>query len=195
MPKSKIRDEDEARRMLEEGTSYPKMVEFYRKKYNTETSEMMWSRAHKRLLGTPRRLKRMPLRRPNPRVFPWIEADEDEDGNPRKAHGWKYRQALEAVERIEDGIPVDQAELVQLAKVKAELEKGDLVIDYDDKSRTFHTVPRRDGIDKGWIRDPFWGNDGKPVPIEELRGYLRDEAIEEGYPFNPKELAMPPIKK
>lgn len=191
MARSKIVDEAEALEMLEGGATYPKMVDFYRERYHIETTPSMWSRFFHRATGKVR-LQRVKLRRPNPRVFPWLEADEDEDGNPRETHGEEYRQALGVVERIEDGTRVDQAELVRLARVKAELEKDDLVIDYDQESNTFHAVPRREGIDEGWIRDPFLDDRGNPVPIEELRGYLRDEAIEDGYPFDPKELAAPP---
>jgi hypothetical protein len=55
MRRSKIVDEVEARHLLiDEGWTYPQMVDLYRDKYEVETSVSMWSRFAKRSGGASR---------------------------------------------------------------------------------------------------------------------------------------------
>jgi hypothetical protein len=198
--KSKIRDEEEARRMLRAGTTYAEMVRYYEDVYHVKTSEMLWSRAYKRLVsdGEPKRLGRRlaTIGHYGSRNVPWILVGEElPDGTEAGFAGSKYLRALETVDAIESGRKATRRELAQLAEVKAELEAGNLVIDYDEDAHDFRPASRRDGVDKGWIRDPFYDDEGNPVPLDSLKGVVWDDAIVDFYPFDPKTLVKPPTGK
>ena len=40
---------------------------------------------------------------------------------------------------------------------------ADKVVDYDREANALVIVPRREGVDKWWIRDPFLDDEGNPV--------------------------------
>lgn len=151
MPRrTKVVDEGEARRLLlDEGWTYPQMVDLYREKYGVETSPSMWARFLKREGGERRMGERFPL------ATPWVMRAKE----PRNAH---YRTGLRALAAIEAGRPVtDQAR--QIAARLRRVLGTDLVVDYDRDADAMVLVPRRPGVDTWWIRDPFVGDDGELV--------------------------------
>lgn len=150
MRSSKIVDEVEARHLLiDEGWTYPQMVDLYREKYGVETSSSMWARFLKREGGERRVGERFPL------ATPWVMHAKE----PRNAH---YRTGLRALATIEAGRPVtDQARQIA-ARLRRALG-SDLVVDYDREADAMVLVPRRPGVDKWWIRDPFLDDEGNPV--------------------------------
>ena len=131
---TKVVDEDEAYRLLfDEEWTYPQMVDLYREKYRIETTISMWSRF----------------------VKPWVMHAKE----PRNSH---YRTGLRALAAIEQGKPVSEAGRRVAARLRR-LLGADLVVDYDRDADAMVLVPRREGVDKWWIRDPFVGDDGEPV--------------------------------
>lgn len=149
MSQRKIVDEDEARRLLvDEGWTYRQMIDLYREKYGVETSASVWSRFLKRA-GE----RRMP--EPLPLAVPWLMRGE----NPRNG---QYRTALRALATIEQGGKVE-GEGPRLAARLRRILGADKVVDYDREANALVIVPRRPGVDKWWIRDPFVGDDGEPV--------------------------------
>lgn len=146
---TKIVDEDEARRLLlDEGWTYPQMVDLYREKYGVETSITMWSRFVKRSGG--RRVgERFPL------ATPWVMRANE----PRNSH---YRKGLRALAAIEQGKSVSDEGRQIAARLRRALG-SDLVVDYDGDADAMVLVPRREGVDKWWIRDPFLDGEGNPV--------------------------------
>lgn len=149
MRPSKIVDEVEARHLLiDEGWTYPQMVDLYRDKYGVETSVSMWSRFAKRSGGS-RIGKRFPL------AAPWVMHAKE----PRNSH---YRTGLRALAAIEQGKPVSDEGRQVAARLRRTLG-ADLVVDYDGDADAMVLVPRRPGVDKWWIRDPFLDDEGRPV--------------------------------
>jgi hypothetical protein len=159
MARSKVIDEEEARQLLENGETYDNMVKLYRRKYGVETTPSMWSRVHKRLTGSARQVERASVE-----LVPWIVR-----ANPR---GRKYLEALRTIDDLTDaeGVPevlsLPQERALSLYRIRRELRESGEVIDYDRERNTFRTVPRREGIDKGWIREPYFNDDGSVVPLE-----------------------------
>lgn len=149
MRPSKIVDEVEARRLLlDEGWTYPQMVDLYRDKYGVETSVSMWSRFAKRSGGS-RIGERFPL------AAPWVMRAKE----PRNSH---YRTGLRALAAIEQGKSVSDEGRQVAARLRRVLG-ADLVVDYDGDADAMVLVPRREGVDKWWIRDPFLDDEGNPV--------------------------------
>ena len=149
MRRSKIVDEVEARHLLiDEGWTYPQMVDLYRDKYEVETSVSMWSRFAKRSGG--RRVgERFPL------AAPWVMHAKE----PRNSH---YRTGLRALAAIEKGKSVSDEGRRVAARLRRVLG-ADLVVDYDGDADAMVLVPRRPGVDTWWIRDPFLDDEGNPV--------------------------------
>lgn len=166
--------------MLEAGTSFDEMIGYYREHYNIETTRSLWSRAYARLIGKGKRPT------PNPKFLPWRECERE---GVRNRAGNKYREMLFILGRIDrkEDVPPDQLEFV--LDVEQDLIMDNQVITYDRERCQYVTVPRRDGIDKGWIRDPFLDDRGRPflVPDEEVR----PEAIRVWFPINPRDLLTP----
>ncbi|WP_165218658.1 hypothetical protein [Schaalia sp. ZJ1691] len=151
-PKSKIRDEAEALRLLRnEGYTYQQMVDFYLEKYGIETSTALWSRFLKKAndgknaRGTANYAEAIPWRTVN---------------HPKKEH---LAEALRVFARMDSGEEVPYDQVRRAMSTKQRLVSKNLVIDYDDKTESFTTVPRRAGVDTGWIRDPFLDDDGNLV--------------------------------
>lgn len=149
MSQRKIVDEDEARRLLvDEGWTYQQMIDLYREKYGVETSTSVWSR-FLRSAGKARIVRSFPL------AAPWLVRAK----NPRNGH---YRTALRALAAIEQGEDVT-AENRRIAIRLRRALGADKVVDYDWDANAYTLAPRRSGVDKWWIRDPFVGDDGEPV--------------------------------
>jgi hypothetical protein len=145
----KIVDEDEARRLLvDEGWAYQQMIDLYREKYGVETSTSVWSRFLKRA-GERRMPDELPL------AVPWLMRGSD----TRNGH---YRTALRALATIEQG-GVPEGEGPRLAARLRRILGADKVVDYDREANALVIVPRRPGVDKWWIRDPFLDDEGDPV--------------------------------
>lgn len=142
-------DEDEAHRLLiDKGWTYQQMIDLYREKYGVETSASVWSRFLKRA-GE----RRMP--EPLPLATPWLMRKE----NPRNG---QYRTALRVLATIEQG-GVPEGEGSRLAARLRRILGADKVVDYDREANALVIVPRREGVDKWWIRDPFLDDEGNPV--------------------------------
>lgn len=149
MSQRKIVDEDEARRLLvDEGWTYQQMIDLYREKYGVETSTSVWSR-FLRGAGKARIVRSFPL------AAPWLVRAK----NPRNGH---YRAGLRALAAIEQGEDVT-AENRRIAIRLRRALGADKVVDYDWDANAYMLAPRRPGVDKWWIRDPFVGDDGEPV--------------------------------
>lgn len=149
MSQRKIVDEDEARRLLvDEGYTYQQMIDLYREKYGVETSASVWSR-FLRGAGEARIVRTFPL------AAPWLVRAK----NPRNGH---YRTGLRALAAIEHGEDVTGETRRIAIRLRRSLGAGQ-VVDYDWDANAYVLVPRREGVDKWWIRDPFVGDDGKPA--------------------------------
>lgn len=206
MPRpSKIVNENEARRMLAYGETPQRMVEFYRSKYGIETTTSLWSRAFARFFGGNREdileeVKARPIELPdiddNPHI-PWI-IQEDPEG----------RDLYEALRTLDDyymggtGDPEDhraRAEgeaherLFALERIRQDLAFNNEVIAYDHEANRFYTAPRRPGIDKGFIREPWWDDAGRRMPIRDLEDRITPTALAKHYPLDVT-ITLPPTR-
>lgn len=149
MSQRKIVDEAEARRLLvDEGWTYQQMIDLYREKYGVETSTSVWSR-FLRNAGQARIVRSFPL------AAPWLVRTK----NPRNGH---YRTGLRALAAIEHGEDVTEENRRIAVRLRRTLG-ADMVVDYDWDENAYVLVPRREGVDKWWIRDPFVDDEGNPV--------------------------------
>lgn len=83
----------------------------------------------------------------------------DASEGPAEGH---YRTGLRALAAIEQGKPVSD----EGRKIAIRLRRAlgaDKVVDYDREADKMVLVPRRPGVDKWWIRDPFLDDEGSPV--------------------------------
>lgn len=70
---------------------------------------------------------------------------------------------LRTLARLEAGLEVGPSLRDQVRTWREGLEIEDSVITYDpDTPEGFWRVPRRSGIDLGWVREPLIGDDGLP---------------------------------
>ena len=69
---------------------------------------------------------------------------------------------LRALAAIEQGVPVPDEGRQRAVQLRRMLGT-DLVVDYDQDADAMVLVPRREGVDKWWIRDPFLDDEGNPV--------------------------------
>lgn len=140
MPASKIQDEGEVIRWIEEGRTYAWMTEEYQRKYNIQTSPSMWSNFRRRH-GLDRRIAR------DDDLIPWEVKVE---------HRWRYPLAMlrhEARRRAGMAQAADIPE--KLEAWKRNLAEEDVVVHYEpDTEDGFFYVPRRKGIDTDLIRVP-----------------------------------------
>lgn len=139
----KIVDRAEVRTWILEGRTYKWMVEEYWKKYKIQIGTSAFSnfRAEN---GLPYRQGR----NAQAKIIPWKIAD------PRHRRLSWYTH-LRMAARLEDGLPVPQDKLESLQRWWAGMEAGGSVVDYrPDLLEPFIPVPRRPGIDKGYIREP-----------------------------------------
>lgn len=140
MAASKIQDEAEVIRWIEEGKTYQWMTDEYRRKYNIDTVPSLWSNFRRRK-GLNRRITR------DDTLIPWAVNVE---------HRWGYPLAMLRVEaRRRAGMELRETDASRLEAWKANLEETNAVVHYDpDTEEGWHYVPRRKGIDKDLIREP-----------------------------------------
>lgn len=162
--KTKVVDHDEAVRLLKAGLTYPGMIDYYKGKYGIDTTRMLWTRFYHRYVD------------PNGRtqeyfdLLPWTA--------PGEAKGARLRQGLRALGRVASGVVVSESVQMLARQLRNRLMADDLVVDYDNESVSFITVPRRPGIDQGWIRDPFiddegrWSGGDERVKLGALKRYV-----------------------
>lgn len=154
MPRpTKVVDPDEALELLtHQGYTYAQMVDFYREKYGVETSESIWSRFLKKHLTQGKtsqgRLHQFYL------AIPWI--------TPEAVLNNHHRSGLQAMCRMAQGETLTPRLRADAERLQRRLVRENAVVDYDAEARSFVIVPRRPGIDTGWIRDPFRADDGTP---------------------------------
>lgn len=140
MPRSKIVNEQEVIRWIEEGKTYNWMVEEYERKYNIQTTPSMFGNFRLRR-GLDRRIGR------DDNLIPW---------EVKKEHRWHYPLAMLRVEaRRREGRPLRESDAQRLASWKQMLAEQDLVVHYDPETEEgFFYVPRREGVDTDLIREP-----------------------------------------
>ncbi|WP_404386635.1 hypothetical protein LL946_08700 [Knoellia locipacati] len=140
MAATKIQDEAEVVRWIQEGKTYQWMTDEYRRKYNIDTVPSLWSNFRRRK-GLTRRIAR------NDDLIPWAVRPE---------HRWAYPLAMLRVEaRIRAGLTLRSVDEQRLAMWHINLAEADAVVHYDpDTVDGWHYVPRRDGIDVDLIRVP-----------------------------------------
>jgi hypothetical protein len=160
--RSKVVDEDEARRLLgEEGYTYPQMVVFYRNTYGVETTVSMWSRFYKREFGGPRQPRRY-------HFVPWKL--------PAHTASSRDLNALRLLDRALGGEKLNDTQRRTVHLFQRALIERDQVIDFDPADGRTYRVPRRRGVDQSWIRDPFLKDDGT---LETDLSWIRFGALEE----------------
>jgi hypothetical protein len=126
--------------MLEAGTTYPQMIEFYRTKYNVETSVSMWSMFRKRK-GLDRRVAW------DNNLIPW---------NVKIEHNYKYQILMLRKEaRRRAGFALSEKDTHKVDTWIANLKRDGLVVHYDpDTEQGWFYVPAREGIDTDLVRVP-----------------------------------------
>ena len=82
-------------------------------------------------------------------------------------HRWlNSARMLRTLARLERGLPVGPSLEAQVKVWKEGLEEEGSVITYDpDTKEGFWRVPRRPGIDLGWVREPTIDNDGYSAQV------------------------------
>lgn len=140
MPASKIVDEGEVVRWIEEGRTYKWMCEEYLRKYDLQVSPSMFSNFRSRR-GLDRRSAR------NDELIPW---------EVKREHRWRYPLAMLRYEaRRRAGFDIDPEKLDQLEAWVSHLREDGVVVHYDpDTEDGFFYVAPRDGIDTDLIRVP-----------------------------------------
>lgn len=140
MGRTKIVDEKEVTRWIEEGRTYREMSEEYLEKYNLEVSPTMFSNFRSRH-GLDGRIVR------NDQLIPWKIL-------PQHRYAWSANM-LRAEGRKRAGRTLSPAESDQLAGWHRTLEREGAVVHYDpDTEQGFFLVPPRPGIDTDLIRVP-----------------------------------------
>ena len=138
-PRSKIEDEAEAVRWIEEGRTYAWMSREHLRKYGVRVAPTTFSELrHKR--GLPRRSAR------NVELIPWKVKPE---------HKGYVLNLLQTEGRLRAGLPCNEADARHVEALKSQLARDGLVIHYEpDTEEGWFYVPRREGIDRDIIRQP-----------------------------------------
>lgn len=140
MGRSKIVDEAEVIRWIEEGRTYREMTETYLEKYNLQVSPTMFSNFRSRR-GLDGRIVR------DDNLIPW-------QIKPEHRYAWAANM-LRVEGRRRAGKNVSPNEAEQLAGWKRTLEREGAVIHYDpDTAQGFFLVPPRPDVDTDLIRVP-----------------------------------------
>jgi len=142
---SKIVDWAEVRTWLEEGRTYQWMQEQYLEKYNLPVSRTTFMNARVRL-GLPSRQSES-----QKVIIPWQVRQEHHN------KGWYLH--LHAAARLADGLPVSKNQKLAFESWWADMQDLGYVVTYEPDTG-FYPVPKREGIDNGYIREP----DRSPVP-------------------------------
>lgn len=140
--RSKIQDETEVIRWMEQGWTYQEIVDEYRRKYNIETTLSMWSNFRRRR-GLDRRFNR------DDSLVPWSVAQE---------HRNSYHLAMLRVEgRRRNGFEIRETDRKRLESWLRDVRELNGVVHYDPATVDgFHLVPREAG-DTDLIRQPHNG--------------------------------------
>jgi len=136
---SKIVDRAEIRRWISEGKTYRWMVDTYRSKYHLDVSRTMFSNFRRDQDLPPRQSPSLP------QVIPWDVREE------HRSRGWDLH--LHTASRLLDGLTVKPADRSAFSSWWKSMQRRNLVVDYDPETG-YVGVPRRDGIDAGYIREP-----------------------------------------
>lgn len=138
--KTKIEDEGEALRWIEEGRTYTWMAAEHQRKYGVRLAPTTFSELRKRH-GLPRRAAR------NLDLLPWAV---------RREHRKGYLLGILRIEaRLRAGMAVNESEAAKVEGFKSRLTRDRRVIHYEpDTDRGWFLVPRREGIDTDLIRKP-----------------------------------------
>ena len=170
--KSKLQDEDEMRRWAAEGRSGAWVGREYEKKYGVSVSRYTTNRWLNKF-GRDTGRKEIPTS-----WNPWKRTRlRSKTSVPRAMQrlGWLYRYQegkelsrtqLEAVGRLLVLLEGDPR--IPSMRERVRRKATALVIDYDPVADTDSYVPRRHGIDKGWIREPWFADDGSRRSFAEL---------------------------
>ncbi|MER5632178.1 hypothetical protein [Streptomyces nitrosporeus] len=136
---SKIVDEEEVRKWLQEKKTYKWMVEYYRDVYKIETTISMWANYRRR-----HRLQRRITRDDD--LIPW---------HVEKQHRWRYDLVMLRLEaRLREGQELTAREAQRLSSWRASLEEENAVVHYDPETADgFFLVPRT-SEDTDIIRQP-----------------------------------------
>lgn len=138
MPDNKVKDEEEAKRWLREGKTYPWIIAKYQEKYKIKTSKQMWSNRSARW-GLDPRLQRYDT------LIPWRVLEE---------HGGRYHiQMLRCEGRLRAGLALTPEQVEDHARFRANLAEYDAVVRYR-RDKGFDYVYRRQGIDLDLIHEP-----------------------------------------
>lgn len=140
---SKIQDETEVIRWMEQGWTYQQIVDEYRRKYNIDTTLSMWSNFRRRR-GLDRRYSR------DETLVPWeIE----------KRHRNSYHLAmLRAEARRRGGFEMRQSDLKRLESWLQDVRELNAVVHYDPETPDgFYLVPREKADGDDLIRQPKRG--------------------------------------
>lgn len=138
--KSKIEDEGEALRWIEEGHTYAWMAKEHAEKYGVRLSPTTFSELRKRH-GMPRRAAR------DVDLLPWAIRREHRKGY--------ILGLLRAEARLRAGMAVSEVEAGKVEGFKSRLARDNRVIHYEPETeRGWYLVPRREGIDTDIIRRP-----------------------------------------
>ncbi|MGW1836980.1 hypothetical protein [Streptomyces sp. NPDC002067] len=137
--KSKIVDEQEATRWIEEGRPYAWIVEQYEKKYGIKTTRSLWASFRSRK-GLKKRTAR------NVDLIPWAVKEE---------HWFAYPLAMLRLEaRLRDGFELRDSDSKRHTSWRAWIAEKNAVVYYDPETEEgFHYVPREDR-DTDLIRQP-----------------------------------------
>lgn len=140
MAESKIQNEDEAIRWMNEGRTYTWMIDKYREKYGIETTPSMWGNFRRRR-GLQRRITR------DDGLIPWAVKQE---------HRWAYPvMMLRQEARRRAGHELSDDYERQLNAWLEKLKEDGAVVHYEpDTEEGFFYVARREGIDNDIIREP-----------------------------------------
>lgn len=79
--------------------------------------------------------------------------------------GRVYRALLARVHEL-NGKEIPRSAHLSVLRLRGELDAKHVI--HYDRTNGFVLVPRREGIDKGWIRDPRFADNGEPITDEEL---------------------------
>jgi len=151
---SKIVDLAEVRTWFEEGRPYRWMSEQYLQKYNIEITPTAFSNLA-RLHGWGYRYAYGPERE---NLIPWDVLKEHRHGDGPYVH-------LLYLIRMQAGKPVPENRRLSTQHFWDDLQSRGLVMDYTPKLG-FFAVPRREGIDGRYIRNP------DPEPVKETADCL-----------------------
>lgn len=148
---SKVVDRAEAIRMLRSGVTLQGMVDFYAEVYGVSTTQAMWSRFRKNFASDGP----APAQRQYD-LIPWVSR--------RRTKGSRLREGLTAIARQMSGKEMTDYTSTLARQLMNRLLMGNTVVDYDPINNRFIEVPRRVGIDQGWVKDPFIDDDGCFIP-------------------------------